>query len=167
MEEPAARPQTPRPSARAAGLAAQQMVESLYSAMKWLRSEGVAARAELRRVGLADDDGAGRREPLDDQRILVIAKTHATELYQLSEPEATQYFRDMLRVAEAIANSFKPRKLNYELLGNTVPHLHWHIFPRYDGDPNPARPVWEHAHAARVPTAEEAAVTIAANQRGL
>jgi len=98
---------------------------------------------------------------------LVIARTHATELYQLPEPEATQYFRDMLRVAEAIATAFKPRKLNYELLGNTVPHLHWHIFPRYDGDPNAARPVWEHSHPPRMATPEEAAATIAAIRRGL
>ncbi len=98
---------------------------------------------------------------------LVLAKTHATELYQLPEPEATQYFRDMLRVAEAIATACRPRKLNYELLGNTVPHLHWHLFPRYEGDPNPARPVWEHAHPARVPTAEEAAATLEAIRRHL
>lgn len=98
---------------------------------------------------------------------LVVAKTHATELYQLPEPEATQYFRDMLRVAEAIATAFKPRKLNYELLGNTVPHLHWHIFPRYDGDPKAARPVWEHSHAPRLATPEEAAAAIAAIRRGL
>jgi diadenosine tetraphosphate (Ap4A) HIT family hydrolase len=98
---------------------------------------------------------------------LVIAKTHATELYQLPEPEATQYFRDMLRVAEAIATAFKPRKLNYECLGNTVPHLHWHVIPRYDGDPKAARPIWEHSHPPRVPSAEEAAATIAAIRRGL
>jgi diadenosine tetraphosphate (Ap4A) HIT family hydrolase len=98
---------------------------------------------------------------------LVIARTHATELYQLPEPEATQYFRDLLRVAEAIATAFEPRKLNYELLGNTVAHLHWHVFPRYPDDPNPLRPIWEHTHEARVATAEEAAATIAAIQRGL
>jgi diadenosine tetraphosphate (Ap4A) HIT family hydrolase len=98
---------------------------------------------------------------------LVIAKTHATELYELPDPEAIQYYRDMLRVAQAIAGAFRPRKLNYELLGNTVPHLHWHLFPRYEGDPTPGRPVWEHAHPVRVPAAEEAAATIAAIRRHL
>jgi diadenosine tetraphosphate (Ap4A) HIT family hydrolase len=32
--------------------------------------------------------------------------------------------------------------LNYELLGNGAPHLHWHLFPRYDTDPSPGWPVW-------------------------
>lgn len=98
---------------------------------------------------------------------LVIAKTHATELYQLGERESAQYFQDMLRTARAIATAFTPRKMNYELLGNTVPHLHWHLFPRYEGDPNPARPVWEHSHPPRLPPPGEAAATIAAIRRHL
>jgi diadenosine tetraphosphate (Ap4A) HIT family hydrolase len=32
--------------------------------------------------------------------------------------------------------------LNYELLGNQVPHLHWHLFPRYRDDPEALKPVW-------------------------
>ncbi|MGH7333906.1 MAG: HIT family protein [Candidatus Rokuibacteriota bacterium] len=98
---------------------------------------------------------------------LVIAKTHATELYQLSEHESTQYFQDMLRVAKAVAAAFTPNKMNYELLGNTVGHLHWHLFPRYAWDPNPARPTWEHAHPPKSPSASEYAATIAAIRRGL
>jgi diadenosine tetraphosphate (Ap4A) HIT family hydrolase len=32
--------------------------------------------------------------------------------------------------------------MNYELLGNQVPHLHWHLFPRYADDPDRLKPVW-------------------------
>jgi diadenosine tetraphosphate (Ap4A) HIT family hydrolase len=32
--------------------------------------------------------------------------------------------------------------MNYELLGNQVPHLHWHLFPRYAGDAEHLKPVW-------------------------
>lgn len=77
---------------------------------------------------------------------IVMAKTHATELFELDEREAGEFFRDMLRVAKAIWDAFGPRKMNYELLGNTVPHLHWHVVPRYGDDPNPRRPIWEHRH---------------------
>ena len=98
---------------------------------------------------------------------LVIARRHATELYHLPERESTAYFQDMLRVARAIDGAFKPRKMNYELLGNTVAHLHWHLFPRYADDPNPARPTWEHAHAPRDPGEAECARTIEAIQRHL
>lgn len=48
----------------------------------------------------------------------------------------------MAQVAEAVFRGFTPRKLNYELLGNSVSHLHWHLFPRYDDDLNPQWPVW-------------------------
>ena len=90
---------------------------------------------------------------------VVIARRHATELYHLPDAESTAYFLDMLRVARAIDRAFAPRKMNYELLGNTVAHLHWHLFPRYADDPNPTRPIWEHAHPpGRLSDAESASV---------
>ncbi|MCY7361546.1 MAG: hypothetical protein LH629_05685, partial [Ignavibacteria bacterium] len=46
-------------------------------------------------------------------------------------------------ISEAVYNCFKPHKLNYELLGNICPHLHWHIFPRYLKDPSVKDPVWQ------------------------
>ncbi len=98
---------------------------------------------------------------------LVIAKTHATELYHLPENESTQYCQDMLRVAKAIATVFQPRKMNYELLGNTVAHLHWHLVPRYGWDPNPQRPIWEHLHEPKMLSLQEYAKTIAAIRRAL
>jgi diadenosine tetraphosphate (Ap4A) HIT family hydrolase len=32
--------------------------------------------------------------------------------------------------------------MNYELLGNQVPHIHWHLIPRLADDPEPRWPVW-------------------------
>jgi len=98
---------------------------------------------------------------------LVVSKTHATELYDLPGHESAQYFSDMLRVARAIAAAFRPRKMNYEVLGNTVAHLHWHLFPRYESDPNPKRPTWETNHTPRLPEPEEYAETVAAIRRHL
>ena len=48
----------------------------------------------------------------------------------------------MCLLARAIEECFRPHKMNYELLGNQVPHLHWHLFPRYAHDPDALRPVW-------------------------
>jgi diadenosine tetraphosphate (Ap4A) HIT family hydrolase len=98
---------------------------------------------------------------------LVISKTHATELYQLSESESTQYFKDMLRVAQAVATAFQPRKMNYELLGNTIMHLHWHLLPRYGWDPNPKRPVWEQPHTPKILSPQEYTERIEAIRRQL
>jgi len=98
---------------------------------------------------------------------MVVSKTHAIELYELPERESTQYFQDMVAVARAIATAFQPRKMNYEVLGNTVGHLHWHLFPRYEWDPSPKRPTWETNHAPRLPSPQEYADTIAAIRRHL
>lgn len=37
-------------------------------------------------------------------------------------------------------------KINYELLGNQLPHIHWHLIPRLSQDPAPLEPVWRIAH---------------------
>ena len=50
---------------------------------------------------------------------------------------------EMSDVAHAMFRAFSPRKLNYEALGNTVPHLHWWLTPRYDDDARPRAPIWE------------------------
>jgi diadenosine tetraphosphate (Ap4A) HIT family hydrolase len=73
---------------------------------------------------------------------LLVCRHHATELSKLTEPVRRAYLDDMCLMARAIELAFQPRKLNYELLGNQVPHLHWHLFPRYADDPALLRPVW-------------------------
>jgi diadenosine tetraphosphate (Ap4A) HIT family hydrolase len=73
---------------------------------------------------------------------ILVARTHATELSQLPDAERVAYLNEMCLLARAIENTFHPRKVNYELLGNQVPHLHWHLFPRYDHDPEVRKPVW-------------------------
>jgi len=41
---------------------------------------------------------------------------------------------------------FDAVKINCELLGNQVPHIHWHVIPRLAGDPAPKEPVWRVPH---------------------
>ena len=73
---------------------------------------------------------------------ILVARSHARELHDLSDVERQAYFEEMCLLAAAIAEAFGPHKLNYELLGNQVPHLHWHLFPRYRHDPQAPQPVW-------------------------
>jgi len=65
---------------------------------------------------------------------IFVAKRCVNELHELAKSERNAYLREMAVVAEAVFHAFKPRKLNYELLGNGAPHLHWHLFPRHAGD---------------------------------
>ena len=70
-----------------------------------------------------------------------LSKIHVDELHKLGSSR-TKYLEEMAIVAEAVYKLFKPSKLNYELLGNTDRHLHWHIIPRYENDPNSKSPIW-------------------------
>lgn len=73
---------------------------------------------------------------------LVLSKIHAGELHELPTETRTKFLNEMAIIAEAVYKAFRPHKLNYELLGNTDRHLHWHLIPRYSDDPNPNSPIW-------------------------
>jgi diadenosine tetraphosphate (Ap4A) HIT family hydrolase len=61
---------------------------------------------------------------------VLLAKIHATELYLMPDDDACLLFDEMRLTAEAIAEVVKPWKMNYECLGNSEPHVHWHLLPR-------------------------------------
>ena len=65
---------------------------------------------------------------------LFLCKEHRTELFHLDAETRQQYLNEMALVAEAVSNAFGAEKMNYELLGNGDTHLHWHLFPRKEGD---------------------------------
>ncbi len=65
---------------------------------------------------------------------------HVVEPYDLTESEAVAYWRAVTTVAKALAEFYRPLKMNYQTLGNTVPHLHTHLLPRFTEDPAPGRP---------------------------
>lgn len=71
------------------------------------------------------------------------AKLCVREIYDLPAEVRELHLHEMVEIAHALARAFNPRKMNYEALGNGVPHLHWHLVPRYDTDPHPRGPVWE------------------------
>jgi diadenosine tetraphosphate (Ap4A) HIT family hydrolase len=89
---------------------------------------------------------------------LLVSREHATELSQLGAKRSA-FLTEMAILAEAIEACFQPSKLNYELLGNMVPHLHWHIFPRYADDPEKLSPVWLALERAKTDEAEKQRLT--------
>ncbi|AYV69855.1 HIT family protein [Niallia circulans] len=91
---------------------------------------------------------------------LFLCKEHKNELHELDSDFKEKFLVEMSRVSEAVYKAFKPIKLNYELLGNGDSHMHWHIFPRSEQEPNPTHPVWwtprDQMYAENVkPNAEE------------
>lgn len=63
------------------------------------------------------------------------------ELYDLTAEEACAFMRDLQRTAQALQEVTGAVKMNYEIHGNTIPHLHVHLFPRYRGDPFEEGPI--------------------------
>jgi diadenosine tetraphosphate (Ap4A) HIT family hydrolase len=79
----------------------------------------------------------------DIQRGLSVAVwrgRHVVEPTELTDTEAAAYGAEVLRVARALQRVLQPVKLNYDVLGNSVPHLHTHLVPRYADDPRPGWP---------------------------
>jgi diadenosine tetraphosphate (Ap4A) HIT family hydrolase len=97
---------------------------------------------------------------------LFLSKMHVSELHDLPGDIRSRFLEEMALVAEAVFRAFAPRKLNYELLGNSVAHAHWHIFPRYEDDANPAWPVWNNEAWVNAPRLTEVDPAVLAERRG-
>lgn len=69
---------------------------------------------------------------------------HVSEPTDLSDLEASAFWLETLRVGRAVDRTFRPLKMNYQVLGNTIPHLHVHVIPRYEADPQPGIPYYPH-----------------------
>jgi diadenosine tetraphosphate (Ap4A) HIT family hydrolase len=66
--------------------------------------------------------------------VCVTSRRHVIETYELSQDSEAVFFLDAMSVARALARATRPVKMNYEIHGNTIPHLHMHLFPRQPGD---------------------------------
>ena len=71
----------------------------------------------------------------------LVFRRHAVELHDLSEPEGAAYMRDIQRVSRVLKDVTGAVKMNYELHGNSLPHLHTHFYPRHPGDPFDGGPI--------------------------
>ena len=87
----------------------------------------------------------------------LVLKRHATELWQLEPSERARLMEEVTRVAQAVSRAFGAAKMNYELLGNAIAHIHWHLIPRRPDDPAPRQPAWTVAHEPRRLTPSELA----------
>lgn len=64
----------------------------------------------------------------------VIWNHHVAEMTDLSYGEREHLMSLVFVVEEAIRHLMKPAKVNLAALGNMVPHIHWHVIPRFTDD---------------------------------
>ena len=86
---------------------------------------------------------------------LLFTRQHVTELFHLDRSVRTELMEEVSSVAAALYAAFQPDKINYELLGNMVPHIHWHLVPRFSSDPLWPRPIWAENHEELLLTSAE------------
>jgi diadenosine tetraphosphate (Ap4A) HIT family hydrolase len=93
------------------------------------------------------------------QCILIFDPRHVIRLDQLSDDEWSRYMDDLQRVIRTIVSVCTPDHLNVASEGNVIPHLHWHVVPRYKSDARWGGPI------ATTTIEEMAQETLAAEER--
>jgi diadenosine tetraphosphate (Ap4A) HIT family hydrolase len=87
------------------------------------------------RVVLAD-------EPDYPGFLRVILNAHVKEMTDLPPAEQAKLIQVVFAAEAALRDVMQPDKINLASLGNVVPHLHWHVIPRFADDPHFPNPVW-------------------------
>jgi diadenosine tetraphosphate (Ap4A) HIT family hydrolase len=67
---------------------------------------------------------------------------HVNDLTELSGEELPGFWSEIVQISQAMQEHYRPRKVNYEVLGNQMPHLHVHLTARFaEGDVAPGQPL--------------------------
>ena len=74
----------------------------------------------------------------------VIWRDHVREMSDLTRDDRLLLNEAVHEVEQAVREVMAPVKINVASLGNVVPHLHWHVIPRYTDDAHFPAPVWAH-----------------------
>lgn len=72
----------------------------------------------------------------------VILNAHVKEMTDLPATDQAALMRVVFAAEAALREVLAPAKVNLASLGNLVPHLHWHVIPRFADDPHFPNPVW-------------------------
>ncbi len=72
----------------------------------------------------------------------VIWNAHVAEMTDLSPEQAARLMRAVLAVEDALRAVLGPAKINLASFGNMVPHLHWHVIPRFADDAHFPEAIW-------------------------
>jgi diadenosine tetraphosphate (Ap4A) HIT family hydrolase len=96
--------------------------------------EIVWSNALARVVNVNDDDHPGFCR--------VILQRHIREMTDLPDSERSDLMRIVFAVEQVQRKLLSPEKINLASFGNMVAHVHWHVIPRFESDPQFPNPVW-------------------------
>lgn len=75
----------------------------------------------------------------------VILNRHVKEMTDLAPAERSRLMQMVCKTEQAVRDVLHPDKINLASLGNVVPHLHWHVIPRFENDRHFPNPIWGEA----------------------
>ena len=100
-------------------------------------------------------ESAGGRVVFEDARLRVVVadepfaglcrviwNAHVCEMTDLAPDDRMYLMRIVFAVEDALRALLAPRKMNLANFGNLVPHIHWHVIPRFADDSHFPQPVW-------------------------
>lgn len=67
--------------------------------------------------------------------VVVYKQEHKNEIFDLTEENRNAFMNDVSKVASAVHRAFSPGKINYGAYGDKMPHIHFHIVPKYENAP--------------------------------
>ncbi|WP_422012386.1 HIT family protein [Roseateles sp.] len=122
----------------------------------------VARTSKFRIVRVVDGDEAVRFPAF----YRLIWATHVAEFSDLADADRHACMDAVAEIERVLRSLLAPTKVNLAALGNVVPHLHWHVIARFEGDSHFPAPVWaEPKRDAALPALDLAAVDAAIAQR--
>jgi len=72
----------------------------------------------------------------------VVWQDHVAEMSDLTAADQRHLLNVVLATETALRQLMRPDKINLASLGNVVPHLHWHVIPRFRDDRHFPQPIW-------------------------
>ncbi|MCG2575727.1 HIT family protein [Dechloromonas sp. XY25] len=72
----------------------------------------------------------------------VIWTAHVREMTDLDSASRNYLMQVVFAVESVVRRLFSPDKINLASFGNVVPHVHWHVIPRWQDDRHFPEPVW-------------------------
>ncbi len=90
-------------------------------------------------------------EPAHPAFYRVIWQAHVAEFSDLMDTDRHACMDVVTEVERVLRSLLRPTKVNLASLGNVVPHLHWHVIARFEGDSQFPAPIWAAARREAVP----------------
>lgn len=72
----------------------------------------------------------------------VIWADHVREMTDLDPVDRKLLMSIVFAVEQVVRELFLPHKMNLASFGNMVPHVHWHVIPRWEDDSHFPEPIW-------------------------